>query len=345
MISKSLMEMIKGRWREFVREPSAFFFVISMPVLWMVVLGLAFSKEGHEVYSVGVLQNNMDSQIVEVLQENETIKVTVGDEKVLKPQLTLGKLNIMLGFDQNGIQYYLDPANPMAKRAKSIVNDIIQTSKGRTDPVFNSEMKMTSVGNRYIDFLIPGLLALSIMTTSLFGTGMTIVLHRRDNLLKRYLTTPMKAYEYLVSHIIGRYFMLFVEFSVIYVSALLMFGFQIRGSFLAYLVFAILGTTSFAALSVWFGARTNNTAAYNGRVNLLVLPMMMLSGIWFSRSGFPDWLSSIIDYVPLAALVDGLRKIALEGAGLTDVGFQIAVLSGYTLLGIVAAKMRFKWYD
>lgn len=255
MLSRSLREMVKGRWREFRREPSAFFFVLLMPIVWMVVLGFAFSsKDTH------------------------------------------------LGFKQEGATF------------------------------------------RYVDFLIPGLLALSLLTTSLYGTGMTLVANRRENLLKRYRITPMSVYEFFASHFIGRTVVFSVEFLSVTLCGILLFKFRIVGAWIDYLVFALLGTMSFTALAILLGSRLRNASTYNGITNLVVLPMMLLSGIWFPRYFFPEWVNHVATFLPLTALVDGMRRIALEGATLQTLHKEVLVLIGVFAVSTLLARKAFRWY-
>jgi len=350
MISKSLIEMIKGRAREFKREPSAMFFVVLMPVIWMLILGLAFSGEKKEMFGVALLTSDIEKRenhnVYGFLKNDSGIKLKVGSAKEHDSWLKRGDISLILGLNiaDGSITYKFDPNNPQSKRARQIVNDKIQKFSGRADAVIVSDEKIDIKGSRYIDFLIPGLLALSILTSSLFGTGMTIVVNRRENLLKRYLTTPMNAYDYIISHIIGRYIILAAEFATIMIFGMLVFGFRVEGSWFAYIVMSCLGAAVFTAIAIFFGAKTANSSSYNGMTNLITLPMMLLSGVWFSRSGFPDWLGEIINFLPLTSLVDALRKIALEGQGLSNLIPEISVLCVYLVVGTVAAKMRFKWF-
>ena len=352
MISRSLVEMVKGRWREFRREPSAMFFVVVMPVIWMIILGLAFSNKGPEKYVVGLSLEDarqapeLAAWIRTGLTQSREIKFIEAPRVDLEPQVLRGEILVML-VPQPGVKslnFYFDPANPEAVRAKRQTNEVIQSYLGRRDPLPTVSKPVRVVGSRYIDFLIPGLLALSLFTSSLFGTGMTIVANRRENLLKRYCATPMNPWEYIASHIIGRLFILAIEISVIIFTGQLLFGFQVQGSWWNLLGTAILATASFTSIGILCGSRTASTATYNGVNNLLTLPMMMLAGVWFARSGFPDWLASISDFFPLTAAVDALRKITLEGASLVTVGPELAILTAYTIACTVLARITFRWY-
>ena len=199
-------------------------------------------------------------------------------------------------------------------------------------------------GSRYIDFLVPGLLAFSLLTTSLYGTGMCIVSNRRENLLKRYQATPMRSHEYILSHIIGRYLIMSIEIITVLATAVLCFDFSIAGNLFDFFILALLGASCFTALAVLCSSRIANSATYNGLVNLLILPMVFLGGIWFPSSHFPNWIQSISELLPLTALSEGLRSIALEGTSLIYVWPQIIILLSYLALFFLLSKLRFRWF-
>jgi ABC-type multidrug transport system permease subunit len=182
------------------------------------------------------------------------------------------------------------------------------------------------------------------MTTSLFGTGHTIVANRRENLLKRYMATPMQPFSYILSHIVGRGFILVVEIASVLGAAWLMYRFVPAGSMMNVVLVSALGAAAFTAIAMLFGARSSSLALVSGMINLATLPMMIVAGVWFSRSNFPDWISSSARFLPLTPLVDGLRRVALEGANLADISFEITVLGVYAIVAAVAAKLIFRWY-
>lgn len=346
----SLFELTKGRWREFRREPSAFFFVIFMPILWMVILGAAFSGKDTVKVHVGWINGQPETvadyrfDIPASLSNNSTIVLHRGENEDIKLKNLRGEISAIVLVDETGINVSFDPASQEGANASSVINRTLQEAAGRTDPLSIGTKTVTIPGTRYIDFLIPGLLALSIMTSSLFGTGMLIVSNRRENLLKRYLATPMKPHEYLLSHIFGRTFIFIVEVAAILLAGFLIFGFKTVGSYVALLTFAFLGTAAFTSLAILCASRTANPAAMNGMTNVISLPMMLVAGVWFSRTNFPDWLGEIVQYLPLTALVDGLRRITLEGASLSSLVFESVILFAYASVSTIAASKLFKWY-
>lgn len=345
MLSRSLKEQIICRWREFRREPSAFFWVVFMPVLWMVVLGFALSDPKPETYGIGVVSSGKHKpNLVEILSKSSQIRLKAGDDATLKPLLQRGDITLIVAAMPNGIQFTLDPANPEAIRAKDFTNGIIQTYAGRKDPLDAMIKPITAKGTRYVDFLIPGLLGLSIMTSSLFGVGMTIVSNRKENLLKRYLTTPMKPYEYIVSHLVGRMNILVAEFIAVMLAGFIIFDFNVFGNYLAYIAVSVLGASAFTAVALLCASRTKSIPMISGLTNLISLPMIMLSGVFFSKNNFPDWLQTVTGYLPLTALNDALRKIALEGQTIQQLSFEMLVLITYTVICGFIAHRAFKWY-
>ena len=184
MINKAILEMTKGRWREFCREPSALFFVVCMPIVWMVLLGLAFSSQKQEHFKVGLEHSLLkDSLATNALTQSPHVSAIVDEEATLQRQMAKGEIALYLTKATHGYHLTLDSSNPEALAGARLVKDVLQTAHGRKDPIVIKQAE-SNTSRRYVDFLIPGLLALSLLTTSLFGTGMTIVVNRRENLLK-----------------------------------------------------------------------------------------------------------------------------------------------------------------
>lgn len=349
MLSKSLREQVKVRWREFRREPSAFFWVMFMPLVWMLALGFAFSHPHPESYGIGWLAPQQNSawadEMHELLQKNEQVILKEGDPANLQALTMRGEIALIVSADaEKTVSYKLDTANPEAVRAQKFVADLLERASGRQDILTARTDTITVEGGRYIDFLIPGLLGLSIMTTSLHGIAMTIVSNRKENLLKRYLATPLRTYEYIISHWIGRMVILSIEFAVVMLGGFLVFHFRVFGNYGAFIAFSILGAAAFTSIAMLCAARTRSTPMIAGLTNLISLPMMMLSGVFFSRNNFPSWLRTATEYLPLTALNEGLRKIALEGLGLHHLGFETAILGAYLIVPAILCARLFKWF-
>ena len=341
---KQLLVLIKSRWIEFRREPSAILWVAIMPVLWMVGLGFAFNNPTPEIYRLAIVDNGVSQELVKQLQADKLQVISVANDD--KNQALIKDLaDVVLTYrDTVTSEYLYDKKSPFAKRARDFFDSKIQVISGQSK-VFLSEDKPVKVpGARYIDFLIPGLLALSIMSSSLFGTGMTIVSNRRDQLLKRYVITPMKSSHFILSHIFGRFFVLLFEFSVIILTGWIIFRFGTIHSITNMFIFSCFGAACFTSLALLIGAKTKNVAAMGGMINLAMFPMILLCGVFFSTKTFPSILQKLINFLPMTHLCEGLRYIVREGMSVWQLGPQIFALVIFTLVFSVLAKVRFKWY-
>ncbi|MCY4380221.1 MAG: ABC transporter permease [Proteobacteria bacterium] len=197
----------------------------------------------------------------------------------------------------------------------------------------------------YMDFWVPGFFALSILTTCLFGMGMTLVMSRRENLLKRYLTTPMSTFIYILSHMIARQLILLIEMVTIIGFSSLFFDVHIQGSFLLFFAVSVLGTLMLSFMAIVFASRTSNTSTYNSIANLFFVSMSLFSGIWFSTKHLPAWLATVFSYLPLAPLVESLRGVALHGLGWMDLRFELGIMTLYAVLFAFLGHYLFVWYE
>jgi ABC-type multidrug transport system permease subunit len=209
----------------------------------------------------------------------------------------------------------------------------------------NSEIKpLTLTGTRYIDFLVPGLITMGVMMSTMWGISYGIIEKRSKKLLRRLVATPMKKSHFLIALITVRVTMNFVEALVLILFALIAFSITIQGSISALILLFIAGNIAFAGIAVFVSSHTSNTEVGNGLINAVVMPMMILSGIFFSYQNFPDWGVKIIRTLPLTMMTDGVRSIFNEGAGYNDVAIPILVLSVIGILFFTAGLKIFKWH-
>jgi ABC-type multidrug transport system permease subunit len=238
---------------------------------------------------------------------------------------------------------HYDAAQERGQLARALVADELERAAGRRDTLTISETAVSELGSRYVDFLIPGLIGLNLMGSSMWGIGYNLVLARKRRLLRRYAVTPMRRSHFLFAHFVARSVFLALELALLVLFGRLVFGTVIQGNVLGLLLTAIVGAASFASISLLIGARLDNTEVANGWMNFVMLPMWILSGSFFSYERFPDWLHLPIQLLPLTALNDALRAIYNDGAGLTDCTFQLGVLLVWGALGFVVALRTFRW--
>jgi ABC-type multidrug transport system permease subunit len=203
---------------------------------------------------------------------------------------------------------------------------------------------MTITGTRYIDFLVPGLITMGVMMSSMWGISYGIIEKRSKKLLRRLVATPMKKSHFLIALITVRVTMNFIEAMVLILFALITFNMTIQGSISAMILIFIAGNIAFAGIAVFASSHTSNTEVGNGLINAVVMPMMILSGIFFSYHNFPDWSVKIIQMLPLTMLTDGIRSILNEGAGYNEVAIPFLVLSATGIIFFSAGLRIFKWH-
>jgi ABC-type multidrug transport system permease subunit len=239
--------------------------------------------------------------------------------------------------------YHLDPTRPEALAARFAVDDALQRHRGRKDPVVTTVDPVTEHGARYIDFLIPGLLAMNTMGGGLWGIGFLIVNFRIMKLLKRFVATPMPRHNFLLAVLGARLTFLLPDVSILLGMGVLLFQMPIRGNLLLVALLEVVGALAFAGLGLLVAARSQSTEAVSGLINLINLPMTLLCGVLFPYERFPEAIHGFIRALPLTQLVDALRKVLLEGAGLAEVSGSLAILAAWAVGTFLIALRAFRW--
>jgi ABC-type multidrug transport system permease subunit len=371
-----LWQLTTAEFRETVREPGVLFWGILFPILMSLGLGIAFTKKADVIRKVAVItpavnQTDADSSsalfsfLDKTCEKNSEggkdaykWKLVLKDDKLgnsifffyetdwQKSMMLLkrGTVNIVLIGNGKATEYHLDPLNSDAQLSYLKLNPLIGTGK-IVEAESNQEIKpLTVTGTRYIDFLVPGLVSMGVMMSCMWGISYGIIEKRSKKLLRRLVATPMRKSHFLVAMIFVRIAMNFIESSVLIVFALLVFKMKIQGDITSLIAIFLAGNTAFAGIAVFFSSHTSNTEVGNGLINAVVMPMMVLSGIFFSYHNFPDWSIPVIQKLPLTMLADGVRSIVNEGAGYPQVGLPILILTATGVIFFSAGLRIFKWH-
>jgi ABC-type multidrug transport system permease subunit len=344
-MSKSLRELVLTRFREFVREPEALFWSLLFPILLSVGLGVAFRNRPPETIHVAVVADRPAARLgLEWLRASNAVDAESLSLDSARYALRTGRVALVVHMDSaTGASYEYDDTRPDARTARMIVDDAIQRGAGRADRVAPSERIVRERGARYIDFLVPGLLGLGLMGNGIWAIGFTIVDARRRKLLKRYMATPMSRSEYLGSFIISRFALLVLEVFLLVGFAALAFQVPVRGSLPALALICVLGALSFCAIGLLLAARPRTIEGANGLMNLAMVPMWILSGVFFSAENFPNALQPFIQALPLTAVNDALRANMLRGDGWSVIGPELAILLAWGTVSFVVALKIFRW--
>jgi ABC-type multidrug transport system permease subunit len=335
-----LAQLTLVRFLEFVREPEALFWVFVFPILMAAGLGLAFRNKPQDVLKIATVT----PELRQSLSREKLLDVQQLSPQAAEEALRTGKVALLVEPGNGGtVVYRYDNTNPEGRTARMLANRAIQETAGQKDPVPSSDKVMREPGSRYIDFLIPGLLGMNLMGSAIWGMGFAIVDARRKKLIKRLIATPMPRSYYLISFILSRLLLLVIEVGVLLGFGVLVFHVPVRGSFLDFAALCVLGSLTFAALGLLIASRAQTIEAASGLMNLVMLPMWIVSGVFFSAQRFPDVLQPVIKALPLTAAIDALRANMLQGAGMVQIGPQLMTLGVWLVLCFTLALKLFRW--
>ncbi len=340
--SHPVVELTKARLHEFLREPEAVFWVFVFPILLAVALGIAFRTKTDPPVYVGVEQAEGAQAVLEALRASPGIDTRLVAPARMDAALRNGEVELVVK-PGTPPTYRYDPSRAESRLARLAADRALQAAAGRRDAWEARNEQVILPGSRYIDWLIPGLLGMNIMGTGLWGIGFTIVQARTKKLLKRFLATPMVRSEYLVAHLLARLVFLGLEVASLMVFAWLVFHVPMRGSLVAFLALALLGALSFGGLGLLLASRARTIEAVSGLMNFAMLPMWVVSGVFFSSANFPAAAQPFIRALPLTALNEALRGVMLDGLPLARLATQIAVLAAWGVACFSVALKIFRW--
>jgi ABC-type multidrug transport system permease subunit len=359
---RSLWQLISINYKEFLREPGILFWALIFPVLMAWVLGIAFSKKNELIQSVAYVRSidHTNRKLADFLESSEAFYHKAGsgleyrksfDTKMGTLPVTMdsavllikrGQVSIILQDLNDSLYYLFDPQGTDAKFNYIMLSSAINHERLIYDS--SSVQILSQQGTRYIDFLIPGLLAMGIMNDFLWGIGYGLIEIRTKKLLRRMVAAPMKKSLFIFSHFFARITLAFFESVVLLLFSWFYFHIRIQGSIAAFILVILAGSFCFAGISILMASRTSSSRIGNSLINLISMPMMILSGIFFSYHNFPDFVIPVIQKLPLTMLADSIRSIMIEGTGLLENMPDFLFLSGLGSICFLAGIKIYKWY-
>ena len=338
----ALLELTLARLREFVREPEAVFWVFVFPILMTCALGVAFRSRGDQASIVAVVDGPGRASIEAALRNAPGI--TVSTLPAAEVDRALQRADVQLVVEP-GVPptYRFDPTRAESRLARRAVDEALQRAAGRHDQFTARDQTVETVGSRYIDWLVPGLLGMNIMSTGLWGLGFSIVTARTRKLLKRLVASPMSRKDYLLAQLFGRLVFLVVEVAALLGFSRIAFGVPMHGALSTLIVTCLVGALSFGGIGLLVASRARTVEAVSGLLNLVMLPMWLLSGVFFASSNFPAAMQPFIRALPLTALNESLRAVMLEGAGLGAIAGRLLLLVVWGSVSFGAALRMFRW--
>ncbi len=338
--------ILGARMKELWREPEVIFWVFVFPLLLALGLGIAFRNKPADITAIAVVNNSHAQQVIILLQQSaakNAIHADVLDAQEAFDRFRLGQYALVVTEDDSGLHYRYDPARPESVLARTQVDDALQSAAGRTSPLKSETTQSSEPGARYIDFLIPGLLGMNLMNSGMWGIGFAVVDMRQRKLLKRFIASPMRRTDFLLALGSSRLVLMLIELALLLGFGVLAFHMKVEGSLLAILLVAALGAVSFGGIGLLTASRAQKIESVSGLINLVMMPMWIFSGVFFSYERFPQIIQPVIKALPLTALNDALRAIILQGSSLSSQWSQLAILALWGGLSFVIALKWFRW--
>lgn len=337
------------RLKEFVRRPEAVFWVYFFPILMVLVLGIAFRNQTQEVFPVDIIAGPHAETMKQHLDENSQIEAAIISLEDSRKRLRTGKTTLAISAtdpaNEKTIDYLMDPQRPGAAQVRNLVDDQLQTSFGRADAFTATQTEFDEPGGTFVDFLVPGLLGIGLMGGGMWGVGFAIVDMRIRKLLKRYMATPMRRSDFLISMLLSRLVFMVPQVLLLIVFSYFLFDYRVYGSLGAVTVLVFLGAMEFAAIGLVVGSRAQTLETASGLMNLVMLPMWTLCGAFFSYERFPEIVHPLIKLLPLTPIIDSLRGVMMEGESLLAQWPEMLVMVAWTVIPFTVAMAIFRWRD
>ena len=337
-----LAQLTAARVREFLREPEAVFWVFVFPILLAVALGIAFRSQPGAPAPVAVERGPQAEERDRSLPESGFASSQILDTSAAQRALATGKVALVV-LATDPPTYWFDPMRPESRLARLEADSVLQKAAGRVDAFHAEERILAEKGSRYVDFLLPGLLGMNLMSTGMWSVGFSIVQQRVGKLLKLFVASPMRRWHLLAAQVLARLVFLFIEAAALVLFGVWVLDVPMRGSWLGLMAICLVGAISFVGVGLLIAARPKTIEGVSGLMNLIMFPMWIGSGVFFSVERFPDAAQPLLQALPLTALNDALRGVMLEGTSALAQSTEMAILLAWALASFGLALRFFRW--
>lgn len=341
-VRRPLIELTLARVREMSREPELVFWVFVFPIVVAAILGVAFRSRPPDALPVAVVAGPFAEARVAALMKEPALAVRILDEADAHQALSRGRVVLVVSAAETPVYTY-DPTQADSRTARFAVDAALQRAAGRRDAFTAGASALTEPGARYVDYVVPGLLGMNLMGTGMWGIGFSLVLARNGNLLKRFIAAPARRSHLLAAQLLSRLLFLVPEAGALLLFAYLALGVPVRGSLVSLAAVALMGALAFSGIGLLTAARPKTIEGVSGIMNLVMVPMWIFSGIFFSTERFPATIQPFVQALPLTALNNALRAVMLDGASLVQVMPALVLLASWGGVSFVLALKYFRW--
>ncbi|WP_461483769.1 ABC transporter permease [Porticoccus sp.] len=338
---RRILALWAARNREYYRDKGSLFWSFVATPMIVIVLAIAFSTSNDHLFRAGLLLDtpNINRDTLPFAKEPAIDWVEYQDLDTALRRIQFHQLDILIT-TSSPQRYWINPES-----AKGRILEALLRNDGQADSSIWQGQEVFGEKIRYIDWVIPGVLAMNMMFSGLWGIGYVIVRYRKNGVLKRLQATPLKAWEFLFSQALSRLGIMLAVTIIVFTICNLFIGFRMVGSYLLLLLIAVVGNLSIISISLLMASRTASEELANGLLNLISFPMLLLSELWFSLDDAPEWLQDLSQLLPLTHLVKAARGVMLEGDGILQASPQLLILVLMTVTCLTLAGWLFRWRD
>lgn len=329
---KRIGALFYARTLEFVRDRAALVWNLVFPLLLVIGFSLIFSGPPKPLVQIGVV--GALPATYAPLHDVPLLRIIPYDEAE-KGRLKVRHHQLDLLISPGEGRYLINPDAPQGAMAEYLLHQAVSV------PLHREALRGRAI--RYGDWLLPGVIGMNLMFSGLFGVGFVIVRYRKNGVLKRLGATPLSAAEFLCAQLLSRVMITLVVSLLVFLVAYWLLDVPLLGSGWLLLLIALVGGTAMASLGLLIAARIQNEELASGLLNLISLPMMFLSGVWFSLEGSPPWLQALGARLPLSQIIEAARAVMLEGAGWQAVAGSLGQVMLFALACIALGSILFKW--
>jgi ABC-type multidrug transport system permease subunit len=340
---QAFLSICRANFRLFFREPEAIFWTFLFPLMLSAALGLAFRQKPAEVVPIAVLAGPQAEAVAARLKTHPSLKVAVEDAERAALDLRMGRVTVIVAPGEDGVEYRLDPSRPDSALGQRLADEALQVEAGRRDPLPTHRKEISEPGGRYVDFLLPGIIGMNLMNSGLWGVGFSLVDMRIKKLLKRMLATPLRRSDFVAAQMALRLVLICVEIPFVLLVGYWLLGVPIRGAWSSILLAGAVGAVAFGGVGMLLASRATRIETVMGLMNMVSMPMLLCSGVFFSSERFPEIVQPVIRALPLTALIDALRAIVLEGSTLASQGGRLMVVALWGAASFVVGLRIFRW--
>ncbi len=331
--------IFRARNLEFVRDRGTMAWNLILPVMLMFGLSFIFSAD-RPVYTVGVLQSAAEIEVsVHPFLETRFIDfVVIEDEEAGFRRIARHQLDLLVQFEGRQ-QYWI---NPDSRKGYFAELALLESDRGNLQTLQKAQIEGDAI--RYVDWVLPGILGMNMMFSSLFGVGYVVVRYRKNGFLKRLRATPLRSIEFVIAQVVSRLALIVMITSFLFLGTKYFLDTRMDGSYLTLLTVLIIGAISLISLGLMISARVTSEELAGGFLNMVTWPMMMLSGVWFSLESASQWVQQLANIFPLTHVLDAARAVMIDGAGFVEIAPQLTALLLMSALFLSFGALVFRWH-